>query len=76
MTPTFNAADASTWPSVMAIDEVAALYRRSVGAVRQACESSKFQPVPFLKRPFRWRKVDVLRHLEGARTPAQLQRVI
>jgi len=67
MTPIFSVADASTWPLVLSIDQVAELYGRSVKAVRSHCDVGRFMPAPFINRPYRWRKVDVLRHVEGAR---------
>lgn len=67
MTPTFNVADPTTWPMVMTIEQVAALYDRSVKSVRNYSNVGRFVPVPFLTRPYRWRKADVLRHVEGAR---------
>lgn len=66
MTPDFNVADSSTWPAVMDVDQIAAIYRRAAGGVRKACQEHTFVPAPFLTRPFRFRKVDVLRHVEGS----------
>ena len=70
MTPVFNVADQSTWPTVMSIEEVAELYKRSVKAIRNECGAGRFVPAAFLNRPFRWRKADVVRHVEGARGSA------
>ena len=67
MTPEFNTADPTTWPVTLTPDHVAAIYHRSVGAVKKACQLHRFVPAPFQKYPFRWRRVDVLRHVEGAR---------
>lgn len=67
MTPTFSVADSSTWPLVMTIDQVAELYDRSVKSVRNYSTEGRFVPAPFLTRPYRWRKADVVRHVEGAR---------
>ena len=67
MTPTFNVADEATWPVVMSIDQVAELYGRTVRAIRASSEQGRMVPAPFLNRPFRWRKVDVQRHCDGAR---------
>lgn len=67
MTPVFNVADAATWPMVMPIEQVADIYDRTVRAVRSASQEGRFVPAPFLVRPYRWRKADVLRHVEGAR---------
>jgi hypothetical protein len=67
MTPEFNTADPSTWPVTLTPEHVAAIYHRSVGAVKKACQLHRFVPAPFQKYPFRWRRVDVLRDVEGAR---------
>lgn len=67
MTPIFNVADPATWPMVMTIDHVSEVYDRTVKAVRESCNTQRFVPAPFLNRPYRWRKADVLRHVEGAR---------
>jgi len=75
MTPDFNTADPSTWPLVLTPEHMSALYARSVGAIKKACQLHKFQPAPFLTHPFRWRRADVLRQLEHGRASAHLQRV-
>lgn len=67
MTPTFSAADPATWPLVMTIEQIAELYDRSVKSVRNYSNVGRFVPAPFINRPYRWRKADVLRHVEGAR---------
>lgn len=67
MTPEFSAADDSTWPLVLTIDQIAAIYQRTVGAIRKALETQRFIPTPFEKRPYRWRKADVIRHVVGQR---------
>lgn len=67
MTPDFDATSSASWPMVMSIDHVSALYGRTVKAIRAHCEQGRFTPAPFLNRPYRWRKADVLRHVEGAR---------
>lgn len=62
----FNALDRSTWADVMTADEVAVIYRCvSVPALKKACQRGVFQPAPYQKHPYRWRKSDVLRDLEG-----------
>lgn len=66
-TPIFNTSDRSTWPMVLSIAQVSELYGRTVRAIRSASDQGRFVPAAFLSRPYRWRKADVLRHLEGAR---------
>jgi hypothetical protein len=74
----FNPNDASTWPVVLTLDQVAAIYQRSREAIRHAlkpCSRTRFTPQPFKRSPARWRRVDVLRDVEGARVTSHLTRV-
>jgi hypothetical protein len=48
-------------------EQVAAIYQRKVGGVKKLCQQRTFVPAPFQKHPYRWRKVEVVRHVEGAR---------
>jgi hypothetical protein len=66
-TPVFNPCDPSTWPLALTALQVSAIYQRPVGGVKKCCSRGTFVPAPFLKQPYRWRKADVLRHVEGAR---------
>ncbi len=63
----FDVLDRSTWQDCLTVPQVAAIYQRSEGGLRKACQLHRFQPAPYKVRPYRWRKVDVLRDLEGAR---------
>lgn len=63
----FNNCDPLTWPMVLTPEQIALIYQRSVGAVKKACQQHRFLPAPYQIKPFRWRKVDVLRDVEGAR---------
>lgn len=63
----FNPDDPDTWPITMTPHHIAAIYQRTVGAVRKACQLQRFIPAPFKHRPYLWRRVDVLRDVEGAR---------
>jgi hypothetical protein len=67
VTPAFNAADTATWLPTLTAEQIAAIYQRSVGGIKQACQKGSFVPAPFQKQPYRWRRADVLRHLEGGR---------
>ena len=71
----FSPCDPSTWCATLTVEQIAAIYQRSVGGVRKAVQLGRFQPVPFQVQPYRWRKVDVLRQLEGARGFASGRRV-
>jgi len=70
----FSAADDATWPATLTIAQIGEIYQRKVGGIRKSCQAFTFVPAPFLTRPYRWRKVDVVRHVIGARG-ARLQRV-
>lgn len=74
MTPDFNIADTSTWPCVLTAEHVAAIYQRSVGGLKKACQLHKFQPKPFQTFPYRWRRADVLRDVEGGRLTLSMRR--
>jgi hypothetical protein len=65
---TFHPGDPSTWCAALTVEQVAAIYQRTPSAVMRACQYGKFVPAPFERRPYRWRKVDVQRHVEGARS--------
>lgn len=67
MTPEFSVCDTSTWPVLLNAAQVAAIYQRKVGGVVRACQSGTFVPAPMPGNPRRWRRADVLRHVEGAR---------
>lgn len=67
-TPDFSIADTSTWPVMLTPEHMAAITGRTVTAIKKACYLRRFQPVPFEKHPYRWRRADVIRYVEGART--------
>ena len=66
MTP-FSPCDPGTWPVTLTAEQVAAIYQRSVAAVKKACQRGRFVPAPYKKLPYRWRKADVERDAIGAR---------
>lgn len=66
MTP-FSTLDTATWPITLTAEQVAAIYQRSVLGLKKACQQRRFVPAPFRTQPYRWRRVDVLRDVEGAR---------
>ena len=55
----------ATLPVLLLIEDMAALYRISTRTIRRLIEQNEFNPIPFEKYPFRWRREDVLRHLNG-----------
>jgi hypothetical protein len=72
--PAFTPTDVTTWPETLTADQVAAIYQRKPGGLKKCCQERRFVPAPFLVKPYRWRKVDVLRHVQGARGGAALYR--
>lgn len=72
---TFDPLTPATWPLALTAEQVAAIYQRSVGGVKKACQKFSFRPAPFQKHPYRWRKADVVRHLEGGRAASGLRAV-
>ena len=66
----FDANDVTTWPSVLTVAEVSAIYRRTPGGIRKACQLHRFIPAPFKgPKPYQWRRVDVERDVFGNRAP-------
>lgn len=65
--PDFNVLDRATWKDVLEPEHIAAIYGRTVLALKKACQTQKFTPAPYKTKPYRWRKVDVLRDIEGGR---------
>lgn len=66
--PEFNPCDPSTWKMSLTVVQVAAIYQRTPSAVKKAVCDGRFVPAPYERRPsYRWLRVSVLRHLEGAR---------
>lgn len=63
MTPDFNAADVSTWPQTLRVEHMALIYDRKAGGIQSACAKRSFVPAPVQRKPYGWRKVDVMRHL-------------
>jgi hypothetical protein len=65
---TFHPGDSSTWPAMLTVVHVAAIFGgRSVLGLRKQCQRGTFTPLPAQVRPYLWRKVDVVRHVEGQR---------
>ncbi len=68
----FNPNDAATWPAALTLEQVAAIYQRTLSAVRSAVARKSFVPAPksspFKKktylRPLTWNRTDVVRDLE------------
>ena len=68
MSAGFSLTDRSTWPDILTAEEVGPIYRRTPLAIKRQCSARTFVPAPFAKHPFRWRKVDVVRHLDAPTT--------
>lgn len=69
MSQSFDIANADTWPLILTAEQVAAIYQRGIYGLKKACQLHRFVPAPFQKQPYRWRKADLLRHIEGGRGP-------
>lgn len=67
MTTPFNALDEATWPPVLTAEQISAIYQRSILAVKKACQQHRFHPAPYQTKPYRWRKSEVLRDVDGIR---------
>lgn len=67
----FDPNDCATWPLVLSLDQVAAIYGRSREAIRHSLKASyrgvAFQPAPFRRNPAQWRRSEVERDVIGAR---------
>lgn len=63
----FTPENRSTWRDILTILEVADILRRKAGGIRKACQTRTMVPTPAwdLGRPIRWRKTDVIRHIDG-----------
>lgn len=59
----FDPCDDRTWPYLLTVEEIAMIWRRSVGGIKKQCQLLRFRPAPFETQPYRWRKSDVQRQL-------------
>ena len=69
----FDVLNRATWPDILSLEEIAAIYKTTPLAIRHALKPSSkvvFPLTPCLRHPARFRKVDVIRHLEGGRKVA------
>lgn len=57
--------DRRTWGELLTADEAAAILRRSVGGLKKAAQQRTLVPAAFSRRPYLWRKADVIRYLDG-----------
>lgn len=71
---TFTPTDRATWPELLMRPEVALILRRGEAAIDRDCWRRVMVPAPYLRRPLRWRKADVIRFLDGAQPAARLTR--
>ena len=55
----------ASWPVLMTVDEVAAVFRLRPSTVQQyAARGNRAIPAPSERRPYRWTRVSVLRQVE------------
>ncbi len=74
MTPVFDPHDPSTWPVTLTANEVAQIYRRAASGLRKSVQRHSFVPAPYKVKPYLWRRIDVLRDVEGARGDSSWRR--
>jgi hypothetical protein len=70
VTPVFSPADSATWCATLTLAQVAAIYQLDPVTLQHRLKPSSkkpFVPMPYLRHPMRWRKVDVLRDVQGKR---------
>ncbi len=75
MTAEFSVTDPQTWPMVLTLEHVAAIYSIKPANLRHYLKPTArtpFSPQPFMRGPYRWRKVDIVRDVEGARSTPML----
>lgn len=63
--PTFDPKQPETWPLVLNAAQVAAIYQRRPDGLRKACQLRRFLPAPYRAKPYLWRRVEVLRDVQG-----------
>ena len=56
--------DLASLPLVLLINDIARIYRISVGTIRRDCQRGTFRPKPFATRPYKWLRADVERDIE------------
>jgi len=64
---TFDVLNRATWPDCLIAVQVAAIYQRNILGLKKACQRHSFIPAPYRVKPYRWRKGDVIRDLDGLR---------
>lgn len=64
----FDPTNRDTWGDVLTLPEVAAILREGPAGVEKRCSTRTYQPAPHWRRPLRWRKSDVVRHIDGERS--------
>jgi Helix-turn-helix domain len=55
----------ATLPVLLKLTDMAAVYRISERTIRRLVERNEFHPIPYEKYPYRWRRDDVIRDLNG-----------
>jgi hypothetical protein len=64
---TFTPTDRATWPEVLTLAEAAAILRKSPRTLRRACGQRICVPAPAFTAPYRWRRSDITRFIDGPR---------
>jgi hypothetical protein len=61
-------------PTILTLQEIAAVYRVSKATIRRGLQDSTFRPLPYEKYPYRWLRVDVERDLKTRRPKLKMRR--
>lgn len=64
MTDAIDITDRRTWPELMTVQHIAAIWSLSTKTVNRLVSEGKFVPAPDDGHPRRWRKDDVIRWYE------------
>jgi hypothetical protein len=66
--PVIDVRDSSSWPLLLTVEQIAAIWQLTVATVNRKVSDGSFVPMPIEdSSPRRWRKVDVIRHVEPNR---------
>lgn len=66
---TLDTTNPASWPVVMRLADVAAIFCLAPATVQKQSRRGTFRPVPMPGKPLRWRRVDVLRAVEPTPLP-------
>jgi len=70
----FPITDLGKLPVILTMAEMSGLYRISKRTIQRQLQTDEFQPLPYAKYPYRWRKEDVIRDLQTRRVQQKMRR--